>query len=267
MKLGTPRDINALLRLWGEAFHSDERRISRLLRLPDDRPVVFVGDIHGDRDAVETVFSRFPTLDHMIVFLGDIVDRGPDSLGAMALIAEEKDRAPSCVHLLMGNHEARSISHFRPADFWDSLRKDQSERLSHHLEKLPLAAWHPAGILATHGALPDLPSLEAIDNIALGDEAWRAMTWGDWVNKDRESIVLGRKRPAFGPTAFAKRSSHLGIKVRIRSHQPTAPTYSFDDRCLTLFTSIAYGGGKRRIARLAPSKEILSARDLDLIEI
>ncbi|MCK4570554.1 serine/threonine protein phosphatase [Candidatus Bipolaricaulota bacterium] len=266
MNLGASRDINDLLKLWGEAFQSNERRLPRLVRLPDDRSIVFAGDIHGDRDAVETVFSRFPTSDHMIVFLGDIVDRGADSLGAMALIAQEKLKAPSCVHLLMGNHEARSISYFRPADFWDSLPEDQSERLAHHLMKLPLAAWHPLGILTTHGGLPDLPSLEAIDNIELGSAQWRALTWGDWVDEDRKSIALGN-RPAFGPTAFEKRSSQLGIKIHIRSHQPTAPLYLFNDRCLTLFTTVAYGGGKRQVARLMPGRQIDTARDLELIEI
>jgi hypothetical protein len=170
------------------------------------------------------------------------------------------------VHLLMGNHEALSICHFRPADFWESLPKIQSERLSHHLEKLPLTAWHPAGILATHGAIPDLPSLDAIDNITLGDEPWRAITWGDWVDKDSQSSRETR-RPSFGPTAFKKRSSQLGVTVHIRSHQPTCPLYSFSDQCLTLFTSRAYGDGKRRIALCSPSQPIDSARDLELIEI
>jgi len=232
---------NDLIALLGQAFPSDA---PRLVRLPEDRPIVYVGDIHGDLDAVSTVFSRYPSSNHVLVFMGDIVDRGPDSGEALTRIAQEKLKTPSCVYLLMGNHEARSTSHFRPADFWDSLRKDQSERLAHHLEKLPLAAWHPAGILATHGALPDLPSLEAIDNIVLGDEPWRATTWGDWV-----------------------RSSQLRVVVHVRSHQPTWPLYSFADHCLTLFTSSAYGGGPRRIARWIPGQSVHSALDLELIEI
>jgi len=254
-----------LLRLMKEALPTDVQHPPRLVRLPDDRPIVFVGDIHGDRDAVEAVFSRFPISDHVIVFLGDIVDRGPDSLGAMTLIAEAKLKAPSSVHLLMGNHEAWSVSHFSPADFWEDLPQDQSEELAHHLTNLPLTAWHPSLILAAHGGLPELPSLEMMDDIELGSEAWRAVTWGDWVDDDRKSIALG-SRPTFGPSAFGRRSSQLGIKVLIRSHQPTAPPYLFDDRCLTLFTSTAYGG-TRRVARLMPGQRIETARDLQLIEI
>jgi len=255
-----------LLKLLEQVLPSDAPRFSRLIRLPDDRPIVFVGDIHGDRDAVETVFSRFPVPDHVIVFLGDIVDRGADSLGALRSVLGRNLEEPSSVHLLMGNHEARAVSCISPADFWDSLPQDQSEELAHHLTKLPLAAWHPAGILATHGGLPNLRTLDAIDDIELGSEAWRAITWGDWVS-DRRFAGRFEGRPTFGPTAFEERSSQLGVKVHIRSHQPTAPLYLFDDRCLTLFTSIAYGGGTRRVARLAPGQRVETARDLKLIEI
>lgn len=255
-----------LLRLLREALPSDALRPPRLVRLPDDRPVVFVGDIHGDRDAVETVFSRFPVPDHVIVFLGDIVDRGADSLGALTSVVGGKLEDPSSVHLLMGNHEARGVSQFSPADFWDSLPQDQSEELAHHLTKLPLAAWHPSGTLATHGGLPNLRSLDAIDDVELGSEAWRAITWGDW-GSDRRFAGRFEGRPTFGPRTFQERSFQLGVKVQIRSHQPTAPLYLFDDRCLTLFTSIAYGGDTRRVALLAPGQRIETARDLQLIEI
>lgn len=256
-------ETDDLIDLLGQALPPNA---PRLVRLPEDRPIVYVGDIHGDLDAVSLIFSRFPNPEYVLVFLGDIVDRGPNSGGALTRIAEEKLKAPSCVHLLMGNHEARSISHFKPADFWDSLRKDQSERLAHHLEKLPLAAWHPAGILATHGGLPDLPSLDAIDGITLGSEPWRAITWGDWVDKDSQSSTE-TQRPSFGPTAFTRRISQLGVAVHLRSHQPTCPLYSFSDHCLTLFTSSAYGDGRRRVAVRMPSQIMNSARDLPLIEI
>ena len=255
-----------LLKLLEQLLPSDASRPPRLVRLPDDRPIVFVGDIHGDRDAVETVLSRFPVPDHIIVFLGDIVDRGPESMGALRLVLERKSEAPSSVCLLMGNHEARAVSRFSPADFWDRLPQDQSEELAHHLAKLPLAAWHPSGTLATHGGLPNLRSLDAIDEIELGSEAWRAVTWGDWVS-DRRFAGRFEGRPTFGPTAFEERSFQLGVKIQIRSHQPTAPLYLFDERCLTLFTSIAYSGHTRRVARLAPGQRIETARDLQLIEI
>jgi hypothetical protein len=243
-----------------------ERR--RLVRLPSDRSVVFVGDTHGDREATERVLARFAVPEHAIVFLGDVVDRGPDSSGNLRLVLSETIAHPDSVHLLMGNHEAWRVAPFSPADFWESLPERDLARLSDALSALPLAAWHPAGVLAVHGALPDVPSLEAIDSVELGSEAWRAITWGDWAESRGGGLpTAGWGRPSFGRAVFDRRMGRLGARILVRSHQPFAPTFLFDDQCLTLFTSSAYGGGTRRVAILRAGQRVDTARDLDLIEI
>jgi hypothetical protein len=239
----------------------------RLIRLPVGQTVVFVGDTHGDLDATERVLSRYlPTA--TVVFLGDVVDRGSDSTGNLVRILETKRTHPESVYLLMGNHEAWAVAPFAPADFWSRLSPDDESAVADALAHLPFAAWHPSGVLALHGALPDLPCLEALSSIELGSAPWRAITWGDWDDAPRThpaSVQWGR--PAFGRDTFERRSRQLGVLVLIRSHQPFAPTYLFDDRCLTLFTSIAYGGTTRHVAVLRPGRKIETARDLDLVEI
>jgi hypothetical protein len=240
----------------------------RLVRLPSDGSIVFVGDTHGDREATERILARFPVPEHTIVFLGDVVDRGPDSPGNLELVLSKTVAHPDSVHLLMGNHEAWSVAPFSPADFWGSLTPDAADHLGDALSRLPLAAWHPSGVLAVHGALPDVPSLGAIDAIELGSEAWRAITWGDWeASRGGGLPATGWGRPSFDRDEFDRRSKQLDTRILVRSHQPFAPTFLFDDRCLTLFTSCAYGDGVRRIAVLRPGRHLETARDLDLIEI
>jgi len=246
----------------------DRLQTRRLVRLPSDRPVVFVGDTHGDRNATERVLQRFAPPKHVVVFLGDLVDRGPDSLGNLRLVVEEAIDHPDSVHLLMGNHEAWKVAAFSPADFWASLDPGDAEKLGTELARLPLVAWHPGGVLALHGALPDVPSLDAIDAIELGSEAWRAITWGDWERGEGGgSPSASWGRPSFGRVQFEDRIGRFDARVLVRSHQPFAPAFLFDDRCLTLFTSCAYGGGARRVAILPPNREVRTARDLELIEL
>ena len=240
----------------------------RLVRLSSDRPVVFVGDTHGDREATERVLARFPVPEHVVVFLGDLVDRGPDSLGNLRLVLSETIARPDSVHLLMGNHEAWNVAPFSPADFWESLPEADAARLGEALSSLPLAAWHPAGVLAVHGALPDVPSLDALHAIELGSEAWRAITWGDWQESHGGGLpTAGWGRPSFDRDQFERRMEQLDARILVRSHQPYAPTYLFGNRCLTLFTSCAYGDGSRRVAVLRPDGQVETACDLDLIEI
>lgn len=236
----------------------------RLIKLPDDSAVIFVGDTHGDLDATERVFSQFPPQQNTLVFLGDTVDRGPDSEATLRLVLQTKREHPDRVFLLMGNHEAWGAATFSPADFWRSLDPQTADALAEILLRLPYAALHASGVLALHGALPRLTSVMDIDSVEPGSRAWRAMTWGDWHAEGRVSVG---GRPGFGRDDFESRARQLGIDILVRSHQPSAPRYLFDSRCLTLFTSSAYGDSHRSVARLEPGRTVRTARDLDLIEI
>jgi serine/threonine protein phosphatase 1 len=66
-----------------------------------------IGDIHGDLDALETLFARLPTLmpTDTVVFLGDYIDRGPDSAGVVRWIRELSITTSAKIVLLRGNHE------------------------------------------------------------------------------------------------------------------------------------------------------------------
>lgn len=66
-----------------------------------------VGDIHGDLAALRLLFERLPelTADDTVVFLGDYIDRGPDSAGVVAWVREFQATSPARVIALRGNHE------------------------------------------------------------------------------------------------------------------------------------------------------------------
>jgi len=71
-----------------------------------------VGDVHGSTAALRTMLNGIadltPKADRptRLVFLGDIIDRGPDSIGSLRLWAAAQPAAGiSRVERLMGNHE------------------------------------------------------------------------------------------------------------------------------------------------------------------
>jgi serine/threonine protein phosphatase 1 len=66
-----------------------------------------VGDIHGDLDALERAFGRLPALDagDTIVFLGDYIDRGPNSAEVVRFVRRLSNEKRSKVVALRGNHE------------------------------------------------------------------------------------------------------------------------------------------------------------------
>lgn len=68
---------------------------------------IAIGDIHGDLAQLRTLWERLPALtaSDTVVFLGDYVDRGPDSRGVIEFLRGLPTHTPARVVTLMGNHE------------------------------------------------------------------------------------------------------------------------------------------------------------------
>ena len=89
----------------------ERRGFSLPLGVGPEAEIFVVGDIHGRSDLLAALIdeaAREPKLrdKRAIVFLGDLVDRGPDSLGAIDLAIGAKARVGADEAIaLMGNHE------------------------------------------------------------------------------------------------------------------------------------------------------------------
>jgi hypothetical protein len=213
----------------------------KLIRLESGK-AVFVGDTHGDLEATEKIVRAYLKPDNTLVFLGDYVDRGPASLQNINFLLGQKIKHTDSLYLLMGNHEGYAVGSFHPADFWEALDAELRQRYSEVLARLPLAVSTPNGIIALHGALPNISRLEDIDRINPGSTEWHQITWGDWQERAGKSLGIDpyAGRPQFGRGWFNEIMSRLDKNVLIRSHQPDAPPIMYGKRCLTIFTSSAY---------------------------
>lgn len=87
------------------------KRRPQLPVVPPGRRVYAIGDIHGRLDLTETLLQSIAAdheargaADPLIVFLGDLVDRGPDSRGVIERLIEFRGGHIDC-RFLMGNHE------------------------------------------------------------------------------------------------------------------------------------------------------------------
>lgn len=63
---------------------------------------IAIGDIHGCLEPLRELIDRLPP-DEELVFLGDYVDRGPDSAGVLRYLEALAERRPC--RFLIGNHE------------------------------------------------------------------------------------------------------------------------------------------------------------------
>jgi protein phosphatase len=233
----------------------------KLIRLPSHGKAIFVGDTHGDLDATEKVISRFLKGGDTVVFLGDYVDRGDFSRENVDTLLQAKREHPQKIFLLAGNHEGYLMKPLSPANFWDSLSAGEKEIYGRLFATFPLAAITGNGLLALHGGLPELGSLEEINRIEWGDEQWERILWGDFVEGEGEFLADWAGRPQFGRPYFERMMDHYQKRVLIRSHQPYAPLFMFKKRCVTIFTSYAYVPD-RNVAIADMEKEVLTGEDI-----
>ena len=84
-----------------------------------------IGDIHGRLDLLTALLAQIEQhragRDRTIVFLGDYIDRGPDSAGVVATVRSLQAREPHAIVCLKGNHEdlmLRAYRDEREVDLW-----------------------------------------------------------------------------------------------------------------------------------------------------
>ena len=89
-------------------------------------PLIFaIGDVHGSLRKLHSLIERCKRYADgqamTFVFLGDYIDRGPESAGVVSHVIDLQTRLPEQVIALKGNHEAIAldvIDGVMPADHW-----------------------------------------------------------------------------------------------------------------------------------------------------
>jgi protein phosphatase len=84
--------------------------------IPAGRSLRVIGDVHGDTKA----FAMAADTDHFIIQLGDLVDDGPDTPGALEIMFRVMDAQRGL--FLLGNHEFKLLRALRG----DDIRKSPS---------------------------------------------------------------------------------------------------------------------------------------------
>lgn len=87
--------------------------------LPQDEELFVIGDVHGQASLLDAVLSavhdtpkKLPQ--RRLVFLGDLIDRGPASISTVAMTMECKERAKADhLNILPGNHDLMLLDALR----------------------------------------------------------------------------------------------------------------------------------------------------------
>ncbi|HEY6964423.1 MAG TPA: metallophosphoesterase family protein [Erythrobacter sp.] len=185
----------------------------KLPAVPDGRRYYAIGDIHGRLDlfeaiiaVIESEIAATPAIDHRIILLGDLVDRGPDSAGVVERTRQWQQTRN--VRVLAGNHEEMFLSAFeKPENLRHFLKHGGHETLlSYGFSAQQLGTLDLEEIFAR---LPQVVSQATREYIAGFETMIRA---GDYV------FVHAGIDPS-RPLGEQKRSDLLWIRERFLSHE------------------------------------------------
>lgn len=221
-------------------------------------PVVVCGDIHGQYGDLLEILGTYgePEL-ASYCFLGDIVDRGPQSLECVQHLFFLKVNYPDKVTILRGNHETRTVS--RTYGFYDEvLRKYGTasvwSAVMNVFDCLPLAGVLDSNFAyLVHGGLcpavrqvpQDLQSVDRFKELDVENPV-SAMLWSD--PNDEPGAPKGyipSPRGAgylFGEDVVDEFLQSNNLSVVIRSHQLAMDGFkwSFGRKVLTVWSASNY---------------------------
>lgn len=100
--------------------------------------ILSVGDVHGRFDILEGLLAHFPADAHF-VFLGDLIDRGPENRKCMHRVTELHQQGRAT--LIRGNHEEMALLPYR---HHQNFLKDRNMR-EYQLAFETLKHWRQAG--------------------------------------------------------------------------------------------------------------------------
>lgn len=235
-----------------------------------DGPLTVVGDLHGQPGKLAALLDRLRArtdfADRWVVFVGDLVDRGPDPRAAVEAVLALRDAHPRTT-AVMGNHDlalagalglvpapaaanwplryvrdydgmSTFASYGVPRGDLPALAAAMPLALKELLAGLPWAVFHPACLVVHAGLLPGVPSAEQTDALR------------------RRDFTLNRP-PWLCDRGLARSAVPADCPVTVVSGHVPVPTVEFGDRRALIDTTGGVGGELSAV--LLPEWEVVTS--------
>jgi hypothetical protein len=256
---------------------SGGRVIGGLVEINSLQDLVVVSDLHGDSKSLFRILSEINYSQFLsnalnkLVFLGDYIDRGRESVNILYSLCHLKDAYPESVILMRGNHEAPAELPFSPHDFPYELEdrfggrwREIYKKLLSLFTELTLVTVIMHKLLLVHGGVPTedgaianfRKSLAFAQKNSVHSRVFEELLWNDpWPvdekqGREKSSRGFGRY---FGPDITLRWLQASGTKAIVRGHEACRGfKLDHDNMILTLFSCMeAYPNLKAAYIRLS----------------
>lgn len=286
-------DLDHLMLLCDQASNTFTDEPNMLtINVEEDRDLVLVGDVHGQfKDLTTHILSHQHKAkeegkkDKKFLFLGDYVDRGPQSAEVLTLLLCLKVEYPDLIFMLRGNHEEfqtcriYGFSHECTSKF-----KDQRpfQKFNVVFTTLPLAAaveCKAGRLFCCHGGLsPRIDLVESIQFVArtlyeggmFEEQIVDGLLWSDpgdkpWYHGNNRGCGF-----LFGAEATKQFLTANRFDFIVRAHQLAMDGWNWehDQKVLTIFSAPNYcgiNGNKGGLLIIHGQQESVAPENLTLV--
>ncbi|MHA2390777.1 MAG: metallophosphoesterase [Promethearchaeota archaeon] len=224
------------------------------------KEIYVIGDIHGNLETLLEL-NRIIEENHpeIVIFLGDIVDRGPKQLECLLFVLILKILNSNKYFMLRGNHETLEMNQYYGFFQYFMNRFRDQEKFNEILELytvLPICTLVNGTILCVHGGIPRdteiLKKLKGVKTKEIGSifnsisHSVIQIMWND-PKENLEGYSESFRGPGinfFGEDVFDSFINVNNLKYIIRAHEcfPEGYRWFFHKRLLSIFSSVNYRG-------------------------
>lgn len=210
------------------------------------KKLAIVGDLHGDLTSLRSILNgiRFEAFlgdpNNKLIFLGDYVDRGVNSIGVIFVVTRLKMKFPDSVILMRGNHEAPIEfpfpSHDLPVEVvrrygYEKGKLVYNGKILPLFRLLTLATMIDESLFLVHGGVPTgdvdnnfRKAISTADQTYLSNSIMEEILWNDpreeIENEDAWEYSRRGIGKHFGVEISRKWLRLSGTKVIVRGHEP-----------------------------------------------
>lgn len=162
---------------------------------PGPTRTIFIGDVHGCIDELKSLLKRIkPTKKDRIIFLGDLVNRGPNPSAVINLVFK---RGYECIK---GNHELDYLQRNATNKSYAQIRKRIGEKAHRWLEDLPLFIEGNDFIAVHGGVIPETPIATTDPRILTTIRTWdgKGENLKNPTNPAWHALYQGKKLVVYG---------------------------------------------------------------------